>query len=93
MNCNIGLLSEFEEKHPDAIIRQHKISVRQAGLVTGVACLKRNEMWVFVDRVVFLEQRYEYIIPILTQVTIHEIIHLCGVKNEQEVKYGEMAVI
>lgn len=92
MNCNIGLLSEFEEKHPDAVLRYNEMPIRLEERIMGISCLDLDEMWILVDRIAFLERRPGHLIDTLTNATIHEMIHLCGVSDERTAKFGEKMV-
>lgn len=84
MECNIGLLLEFQKKYP-------KI-VRRNDLTMGITCPEKDEMWIFVDKIAFFEQHKKYIMDALISITIHELIHLCGVLNEDMTKFGEKLV-
>jgi len=95
MLCCIGLVSEFEDKYPDVhVLYPQKIT--EIGLITmGVSNIEKDEVWVFVDRVAFLKWHSEYIIPMITRVLVHEIIHLHGYgekiarSGEELVKYND----
>lgn len=88
MLCCIGLVSEFEDKYPDTLLPYQKLPIKQGGRVVGLASQEKDEMWVFVDKITFLKQHEEYIIEALTESTMHEIIHLCGVRDEDAAKFG-----
>jgi predicted Zn-dependent protease with MMP-like domain len=92
MECNIGLLSEFEKKHPNAVTTNYNKFIMQEDLIMGVASLKRNELWVFIDRIAFLGLSEKSTIEMIIRTTIHELIHLCGVSNEYMARLGEKMV-
>ena len=91
MQCNIGLLSEFEKKYPDAHLNDCKLSSKGLEITMGVANKKKNELWIFVDRIALVKQNIKYIIPAITDTIIHEILHLFGY-DEHNARLGEKMV-
>jgi predicted Zn-dependent protease with MMP-like domain len=86
MKCNIGLLSDFEDYDPHYYYTEDWTGVR------GVACPDKNEMWVFVDQIAFYTTDNKNLILRLSLTVIHELIHLCGVLDENMAYNGELAV-
>ena len=92
MKCNIGLVSEFEDKYPNATIKNCKISTEIYPLTIGASNFEEDEAWVFIDRVMHLKRHSKYIIPMITRVLVHEIIHLYGY-DEKIAQSGEELVM
>lgn len=86
MNCNIGLLSDFEAHDP------HYYYTEDWTCVRGVACPDENEMWVFVDQIAFCTTDNKNLISYLSSVVIHELIHLCGILDENMTYNGVILV-
>ena len=56
----------------------------------GLTCPERQQAWVFVDRIVYHFNFFGQMIKTIVGVTVHELIHLCGYKDDDGVaKRGE----
>jgi len=82
MLCHIGFLSDFRDYDSDYF------EDRSWAGITGIADTDNDKMWVFVDQIAFLEVYMEAIMIRLSNTTVHELIHLCGVLDEDMTYLG-----
>lgn len=91
MVCNIGLASEFKDCFTET--QQFRIYERKEGTVCGTSHFHKGKAWIFIDRIALYSIRYDYdIIEEITDTVIHELIHLCGVHDEETTLLGEKLV-
>lgn len=82
MICNIMLQSEFRDKYLDGGFLDHWLPDGSWGIVLGTSDIKIDTSWIFVDRIAMVDTHIKPIIDTLSNTTIHELIHLCGILDE-----------
>ena len=82
MECNVGLISEYEERDPEYFDKYNW------DYVAGVAEPTTDQFWVFVDRIAFFNEDNRSLELRLSLTVIHELIHLCGCLNENMTDNG-----
>lgn len=94
-------MSEFLKEHPRISSREDLPRRLEDSWLFGYANTKRKEMWVFVDELAnyygLYHRRYPAIIGKIMRdivsTTVHELIHLNGVEDEDITEYGEDMVM
>jgi hypothetical protein len=81
MVCHVGLTSEFK----DCFTRTQQFCIYEGKCngIFGVSHLLLGKAWIFIDRIVLYGALYNCdVIEEITNTTIHELIHLCGILDE-----------
>ena len=91
MICNIGLVSEFKNCFTETT--QARLYGGAWNLVDGLSIRATGKAWIFIDRIARygLSGKYD-VIEEITNATIHELIHLCGYRDEKIACLGEELV-
>lgn len=82
MECNVGLISEYEERDPEYFDKY------SWDYIAGVAEPDTDQFWVFVDQIAFFNEDDRSLELRLSLTVIHELIHLCGCLNENMTDNG-----
>lgn len=92
MKCTIGLTSEFIKKPPSYTAKLELFYGMTNSWIFGYANPTEDILWVFVDEIVFYNRTIRKIMKEISNTTIHELIHLCGVEDEATTEYGEKLI-
>lgn len=91
MVCHVGLASEFKDCFTETT--QARLYGGAWNRVDGLSIRVTGEAWVFIDRIARygLSNKYD-VIEEITNTTIHELIHLCGYRDQRIALLGEELV-
>jgi predicted Zn-dependent protease with MMP-like domain len=91
MICHIGLVLEFKDQFTEEA--QFRLYGGMWDKVGGISREETNEAWIFVDNLALYDLFDGYdIVESITDTVVHELIHLCGVQDENIVGLGERLV-
>jgi len=85
MQCDMSLKSEFGDGCEELC--------GVDDYTWGASNFEQQQAWVFVDRIVYTHNVFSWIIKTIIGVTVHELIHLCGYKDDDIAKRGEELLV
>jgi hypothetical protein len=87
MICHVGLASEFRNCFKKKI--QKRLYGGIWNRIDGLSIKKVGQAWIFIDRIApyGLSGRHD-VVEEITNTVIHELLHLCGVRDESATRFG-----